>query len=394
MNNNDKSTIIRFLTAQTVSLFGSSLVQYAIIWYITLTTSSGVMMSIATLCGYLPQIAISLFAGVWLDRYDRKRMMMGADAIIALSTLGVALLFINGFTSIYALFFVLIIRSAGTGIQTPAVNAFIPELVPSESLMKVNGIQTTLSSIIMFLSPALSGAILSFISIELTFFIDVITAIIAILIMFSVHAKQPRSAIAHTTMKADMKIGFQYVKQHKNMQYQLLFLLVVALLISPSAFLTPLLVSRSFGAEVWRLTYSEMTFSLGAVIGGILISRWGGFANRNTTIICATIGYGFMMLGIGIAPIFFIYLLFNTLIGITMPCYNTPVTVALQEGVEPHMHGRIFSMVQLVNACALPLGTIIFGTMADYTTIQSILLCNGTLVIFFALFYIRKHAFS
>lgn len=88
MDNTDewKKKIIKFMIAQTISLFGSSLVQYAIIWYITLKTSSGVMMAIATICGYVPQMSVSLFAGVWIDRYNRKVMCMLADAMIALAT--------------------------------------------------------------------------------------------------------------------------------------------------------------------------------------------------------------------------------------------------------------------------------------------------------------------
>ncbi len=103
--NNWKTKIILFLTAQTISLFGSSLVQYAIIWYITLTTSSGVMLTISTVCGFLPQIAISLFAGVWIDRYDRKKMIMLSDGIIAFATLVLAIFFLTGYKSIWLLFY-------------------------------------------------------------------------------------------------------------------------------------------------------------------------------------------------------------------------------------------------------------------------------------------------
>ena len=91
MNQSWKNTAARFLTAQTISLFGSSLVQYAIVWYITLSTSSGRMLTISTVCGFAPQIAISLFAGVWIDRYDRKSLIMLSDTIIALSTLILAI---------------------------------------------------------------------------------------------------------------------------------------------------------------------------------------------------------------------------------------------------------------------------------------------------------------
>ena len=170
---NWKTAITAFLTAQMISLLGSSLVQYAIIWHITLTTSSGKMLTISTLCGFLPQILISLIAGVWIDRYNRKKLIMLADAAIAASTLLLAVAFLMGYRYNWALFIVLAIRSAGTGIQTPAVNAIIPQIVPQEKLMKINGINSTLSSLIMFLSPAISGAILTVASLEVTLFIAV-----------------------------------------------------------------------------------------------------------------------------------------------------------------------------------------------------------------------------
>lgn len=396
-NSNWKKQTIRFLTAQTISLFGSSLVQFGIIWYITLTTSSGVMMTISTLCGYVPQIAISLFAGVWLDRYDRKKIMMLSDGMIAASTLLIAILFLCGYQNIWLLFAVLLVRSAGTGIQTPAVNAFIPQLVPKEHLMKINGINSTLSSLMIFLSPAASGVILSLSSIEATFFVDVITAVIGIGIMFTVKAPEKvREEAANgkesgrNSALQDIKDGFAYLKRNCDIKEQIYYMMVVAVLISPSSFLTPLLVSRAFGAEVWKLTVSQMGFSLGAVLGGLLISSWGGFKNRRHTVILATVFYGTMMMGMGISPVYIVYWIFNFLIGITVPCYNAPITVLLQEKTDQAMQGRVFSMVQIASASALPLGTLLFGPLADRMSVQTILIINGLAVVLFALFFFMR----
>lgn len=399
MNHNQtwKAKTAKFLTAQTISLFGSSIVQYAIIWYITITTSSGVMMTISTICGYLPQIAISLLAGVWLDRYDRKRIMMLADGMIALATLAAALAFLSGYRSIWLLFLVLIIRSFGTGIQTPAVQALIPQMVPKKHLMKVNGIQSTLSSFTIFLAPAVSGMVLSVLSIEATFFMDVLTAVIGIGITMTVAVGETGNCIkdgqaVHT--REELRSGFLFLRENRFLKQQMIYLLLVAVFVSPSAFLTPLLVSRTFGAEVWRLTFSEMSFSLGGITGGILIAFWGGFQNRRHTIILATLCYGLMMVGIGISPVYGVYLVFNFLIGITMPCYNAPLTAVLQERTDKQMHGRVFAMVQVANACALPFGTLVFGPLADRISIQSILCLSGAFVTALALFSWGYKGFS
>lgn len=383
---NWKRKTAKFLIAQTISLFGSSLVQYAIIWYITLITASGSIMTIATICGYVPQMIISMFAGVWLDRHSRKKLIIAADSIIACSTGLIAILFLIGYQEIWLLFVLLIIRSMGTGVQTPAVNAFLPQIVPKDNLMKVNGINSMLSSITIFLSPAVSGLLLTITSIELTFFIDVITAFIGVGITLTIsEIKKEEEKKIQRNMLQDIKEGMHYLQNHKPIKQQLIYIMIVAVLISPAAFLTPLLVSRAFGQEVWKLTVSQMVFSFGAIAGGALISIWGGFQNRRDTIIAATIFYGMMMIGIGIAPIYGVYLLFNGLIGISMPCYNAPVQVFFQENVEEEMQGRVFGMLQIANACALPFGTVLFGPLADIISVQTILIITGTLVVLYAI---------
>lgn len=386
MNQSWKNTAARFLTAQTISLFGSSLVQYAIVWYVTLSTSSGRMLTISTVCGFAPQIAISLFAGVWIDRYDRKMLIMLSDTVIALSTLILAIAFLSGHRNIWLLFTVLMIRSAGTGIQTPAVNAVIPQIVPQEHLMRVNGIQSTITALIMFFSPAVSGAILSVSTLETTLFIDVFTALIGVgitsVLAIPGYRKDRMEDHAGTSSGiSSLKQGFLYLKTDSFVRHLLLFQIAVLFLISPSAFLTPLMVSRTFGPQVWRLTASEMTYSIGSVLGGILITSWGGFKKRLKTTVLAGWLYGVLMAGLGMAPAFLIYLACNMMIGITSPCYNSPITVSIQEQVPASMQGRVFSFMQISTSCALPLGMMVFGPLADVIRIQTLLIGGGVAVI-------------
>lgn len=379
---NWKKSIIRFLSAQTISLFGSSIVQYAIVWYITLTTSSGKMLMFSTLCGFMPQIIISLFAGVWIDRYERKKLVMLSDSAIAFSTLLLAVSFLAGYKNIWLLMAVLIIRSAGTGIQTPAVNAMIPQIVPARQLMRVNGINSTVSSIIMFISPAVSGAVLSVASLEATLFIDVISAVIGVGITSTIFIRPYEKKLPDkNSYLEEIKNGFAYLKENRFIKRLLIFQLVILFLISPSAFLTPLMVSRTFGEEVWRLTASEMTYSFGMIMGGLLIASWGGFKKKLNTTMLAGAFYGALMIGLGTAPLFLIYLVCNALIGITAPCYNAPITVTIQEKVIPEMHGRIFSFMQIATSCALPLGMVLFGPLADIFSVQSLLLVSGAVVV-------------
>lgn len=392
---NWKSSISRFLAAQTISLFGSSIVQYAIVWYITLSTSSGKMLTISTLCGFLPQIVISLFAGVWIDRYDRKKMIMLSDAVIAAATLVLAMIFIAGHKNIWLLFAVLVIRSAGTGIQTPAVNSVIPQIVPKEGLMRINGINSTLASLMMFLSPAVSGVILSVAPFETTLLIDCVTAVIGVGITSTIYIEPvQKKDIRINSNIEEIRKGFLYLRENRYIKRLLSYQLIILFLISPSAFLTPLMVNRTFGNEVWRLTASEMTYSLGMILGGLLIASWGGFQKKMYTTLSAGAFYGILMIALGSVPVFFLYLVCNALIGITSPCYNAPITVTIQERVPQEMHGRIFSFMQIATSCALPLGMAVFGPLADVVRVQTLLTGGGIFVAVISLAAWKLHIFE
>lgn len=371
-----------FLSGQAISLFGSSLVQYAIIWYITLSTQSGRMMTISAIFGFLPQIAISLFAGVWADRYNRRLLIVLSDILIASATLVLAVLFLLGYGELWLLFVVSGIRSLGTGIQTPAVNALIPQIVPQEKLAKVNGINGSVLTLIMLISPAASGALLSLATIETIFFIDVVTAIIAVAIMLilkvPIHKKAAEKQ--NTGYLDDLKAGLAYTGQHVFVRSLLVFYSVFFFLVTPIAFLTPLMVARTFGEEVWKLTFNEMSYFAGSIVGGLIFVVWGGFNNRIYTIAAACIAFGVLTVALGLSSIFWIYLIIMFMEGIGMPFFNTPATVLLQEKVDPDMQGRVFGMVQIVGSIALPAGMLVFGPLADIVSIEQLLIITGVLM--------------
>ncbi len=391
---NWRKNIVLFLTSQSISLFGSSLVQYAIIWYITLTTKSGVMMTISTICGFLPQLLISFFGGVWADRYNKKYIIAIADSAIAISTLIVALFFVFGIESIWMLFIALAIRSFGAGVQTPTVNAIVPNLVPQDKLMRVNGINTTIQSIMLILSPAAAGAIMPIMPIGYILFIDVITAMIGVGI-FAVGVKYKHIKKEEPLEKgyfASILEGIKYVKSHKFIKRFLWYYIVLSILIAPIGILTPLMVTRTFGDEAWRLTLNEIIFFVGSIIGGGIISTWGGFKNKIYTLAlgCFLCGiFGVAMGVVSLANLFVGYLITMGLLGITMSFFNTPAIVILQETVEEAMYGRVFSIVNIISSGIMPLSMVVFGPLSDMISIESILIVSSIFFIIVPLALIK-----
>ncbi|MBG9446083.1 MFS transporter [Cytobacillus firmus] len=379
--------IILFLSSQTISLFGSSLVQYAIMWHITLTTESGLMMTLYIICGFIPTFFLSPVAGVWADRYNRKMLIILADGLIAFSTLILAILFLMGYESIWLLFVMAGIRALGTGIQTPAVGAILPQIVPKEKLTKVNGVNGSIQAVIMFVSPMVSAALIAMASLEVIFFIDVITAAIAIVtLMTFVKIAVHKKAAAEQTASyfSDFKQGLQYVNSNPFLKKFFLFFAVFIVLMAPAAFLTPLQVTRTFGGDVWELTAIEIAFSVGMMAGGGIIASWGGYPNKITTMTLASLIMGICTLALGIVPVFWIYLLFMAFFGIAMPIFNTPVTVLLQEKIEEDYLGRVFGVMGMISTSMMPIGMLIFGPIADVIAIEWLLVGTGAFIILLA----------
>jgi len=389
MEKNWTKNIILFLVSQTISLFGSSLVQYAIMWYITLKTQSGIMMTISIICGFLPTFFISPFAGVWADRYNRKILIILSDSMIAIATLVLAILFLMGYNALWLLFVISAIRALGSGIQTPAIGAILPQLVPEDKLIKVNSINGTVQSLVFLASPMLSGALLSMASIEVILFIDVITAIIGVstlLLFVKVPDHSKVSEKQSTSYLSDFSKGLEYIKSHAYVKKFFFFCAFFFFLATPVAFLTPLLVTRSYGIEVWKLIANEITFSVGMIIGGIVMSVWGGFKNKVYTMTLSSIVMGICTFALGVIPVFWIYLFFMVVFGIAMPMFNTPSTVLLQEKVDENYIGRVFGVYGMISSAVMPLGMLIFGPLSDIIKIEWLLVGTGIFIFILSLF--------
>ncbi len=379
-----KRNVALFLISQIFSLMGSLLVQYALMWYITLETNSGMMMTLFIICGFVPTFFLAPFAGVWADRYNRKNLIILSDGMIALSTLIMALIYLSGYRSESLLFIVAAVRAVGAAIQQPAVGAILPQMVPQEELTRVNGISNTMQSGLMFAAPIVSGILLSFTTIEMIFFIDVATAAVAIILLRYFLKVGPHTKAASQQTSSyldDMREGIRYVREHRFLISYFVYIGIILILISPAAFLTPLQTTRNFGNDVWRLTAIEIVFSIGMMAGGMLITAWGGLKNRIYTML---IGHGIMAvctIALCLTQNFPVYLVYMGIFGVAMPLFNTPAAVMLQEHVEESYMGRVFSVHTMLFSSLMPLGMLLFGPLADVISIDWIMIGAGIVML-------------
>jgi DHA3 family macrolide efflux protein-like MFS transporter len=377
-----------FLVGQTITTFGSFLVQYAILWHLTLSTKSGLVLALAAVFGFLPQALVSVFAGVWADRVNRKFMIIVSDSTIALATLGLALLMLSGVDDLWLIYLVMAVRSVGAGVQGPAISALLPQIVPTEKLMRVNGINGGVQSSLTLLAPAVAAAVYANMSLVGILFIDVSTAIVGISLLATIAV--PTLARVASADKpsyfADLKEGINYTFTHSLVRWvMVIFAIVFFLIVAPSN-LSPLMLVRNFGTEVWMLTVLELSFGVGLVIGGALMATLGSKLDRLDTIVATSIAFGVLTLVLGFATNLILFYSLFFLLGLIVPAFSNSAMTLLQETVEPERQGRVFGFVGIVMALAMPLGMAILGPLADVVSVEILLIIAGAATILIALF--------
>lgn len=387
-----KRQAVLFLVSQGVTLFGSSLVQFAVIWYVTLQTASGIWVSALTVAAYLPQFVISFFSGVWADRYSRKLLIMLSDGAIAAATVLLALLIphLGEGTPVYiALIAISAVRSVGTGIQTPAVNAAIPQLVPEDGLMRFNGANSAVQALVQFAAPAAAGAVLSFASLQQALMIDVATAAVGIGVLSAV-ALPFEKAEEPPPVMVELKAGLGYAAGDGLVGRLLLIFGLFIFLCVPAGFLASLFVTRCYGSSYWYMTLVEVVGFAGMAGGGVLIGVWGGFKDRIKTLAVGMTAFGALAVGMGAVDSFILYLALMALYGVALTAVQTSVTTLLQENAAPEMAGRVFGLFGAIYSGFLPLGMAVFGPLADIVPMRLLMVLSGVLLLGLAVYVLCR----
>lgn len=375
-----------FLAGQTISTFGSLLVQYAIFWHLTLTTRSGVVLALAAVFGFLPQAIVSIFAGVWADRVNRKVMIIIADSAIAASTLVLALLMLSGVDDLWLIFLVMAVRSIGAGFQMPAISAILPQIVPTEKLMRVNGINSSIQSTLTILAPVAAAGVYSTMSLTTILFIDVVTAVIGVSLLATIAVPTLERAASSDkpTYFADLKDGIRYILSHDLVRWvMVIFGLVFLLIVAPSN-LSPLMLVRNFGSDVWLLTILELAFGVGMVLGGALMAILANRISRINTIVGSSVLFGILAIALGLSTNLIAFYTLFFIIGLSVPAFSTSAMTLLQETVEPERQGRVFGFVGIVMSVAMPIGMAVLGPLADVVSVEILLIVTGAATVVIA----------
>lgn len=365
-------------TGQAISLLGSQMVQFALIWWLTKTTASAIVLTTATLVALLPSVVLGPFVGALVDRWNRRKILLISDSGIALVTLGLAYVFYIGGAKIWMVYLAMFLRALGGGFHGPAMTASTSLMVPDKHLTRVQGINQSLQAGLNIISAPLGALLLEVLAVQGVLLIDVGTALFAILPLFFIAIPQPRNQqISHKKNLAvsvweDFKAGLKYVMEWPGLRFILLMGLSINMIISPAFSLLPLLVREHFGGGALQLGWFNSAFGVGAVLGGIALSIWGGFKKKIFTSMLGLVGLSLGLMVIGFTPgsLMWLGIIGVLIIGIFIPITNGPINAVLQATVEPSMQGRVFTLVQSLASAMTPLGLIIAGPLSELVGIQ------------------------
>jgi DHA3 family macrolide efflux protein-like MFS transporter len=359
-------------TGQAFSLVGSRLVQFALVWWLTETTGSATVLATATLVAILPGVILGPFAGTLVDRWNRRRVMIMADGFVALVTAWLAYLFWTGSMSVWHVYAAMLARSVGGAFHWPAMQASTSLMVPRVHLSRVAGLNQTMQGALNVVAPPLGAILLSLLPLHAIMGIDLGTAAVAIVSLLLVAIPQPEgTAEAGAGQKVsvwdDFRAGLRYVWGWPGLMAVLVLAMIINFVVNPAFSLMPLLVTEHFGAGALQLGWLQSGWGIGMLLGGLILSVWGGFRRRVYTSLVGLVLEGVAILVIGLTPgdgfLFALGAIFVA--GIMNPLINGPLMAILQATVEPEMQGRVFTLVSSLSSAMMPLSLAVAGPVAD-----------------------------
>lgn len=383
--NNWKLKFFTIWAGQAVSLITSAILQMAIIFYLIEKTESAMVLSMASLVGFLPYAVFGPAIGVLVDRYDRKKIMIGADLIIAEAGAVLAIIALYMELPVWMVMVVLFIRSIGTAFHSPALNAVTPLLVPEDQLTKCAGYSQSLQSISYILSPVVAALLYSVWKLNVIIAIDVLGAVLASLTVAFVNI--PKLKVDQQKLQSnfikEMKEGIVVLKQNKGLFALLLLGTLYTFVYMPINTLYPLISMEYFNGTPMHISITEIAFASGMLAGGLILGRLVSYEKHVLLITGSFFMMGASLAVSGLLPPngFVMFVVCCAIMGLSVPFYSGVQTALFQEKIKPEYLGRVFSLTGSIMSLAMPLGLILSGFFADRIGVNHWFLISGILII-------------
>jgi DHA3 family macrolide efflux protein-like MFS transporter len=375
---NWKLSFFTIWTGQAFSLLGSKIAQFALIWWMTEQTGSATVLATASLVGLIPDIVLGPLAGAYVDRWNRRVVMIVADTAVAIASLCLALLFQAGTIQLWHVYVILFLRSVGGSFHWTAMQASTSLMVPKEQLTRVAGMNQTLHGLLNIFGAPAGALLMELLPLYGVMLVDVGTAAMAIGPLFFVHIPQPtrpeaqRESAGKQSIWADMHDGVRYLARWPGLVILTAVAMAIKVVLTPAFSLIPLLVKDHFGGNATHLGLLEAVMGGGIVGGGLILSVWGGFPKKVYTMTLGIAGFSLAFLVWGLVPgtWFWVAVIGGALAGLTIPLVDGPLMAILQSTVAPEIQGRVFTLFGSLILITSPLGLSMAGPISDRLGLQ------------------------
>jgi len=368
-----------FWSGQLFSLFGSMVVYFVIIWWITVETQSLMYLAIASFLFIICQVIVLPIAGVLADRLNRKVIILVADSLQAVATLILLVLFQLNLANIWIVFIFISIRSVFQAFHLPTVNSIIPTMVPKESLSRINGINFLFTGVVQIIAPLIGATLMIFLPINTILWVDLITFCIAVIPLILIEipsVRTPKEMVEKNSFIKEFKLGIKTIKVIPGLITLIFFSMLLNFLIRPMDTLMPYYINVIHGGSATHLAI-VLVFFQGGMIGGALITSIKKTWNNKLrvifgSVIIAMIGYAIM----AFAPAgeFLIIGMGGVTMGLSLPIINSLYQTIIQTVVPPDKMGRVTSMDYSLSMSISPIGTLISGPLAEMLGVGNLFL--------------------
>ena len=376
----------RLWFGQIISILGSEIVQFALIWWITIETESAFFLSLSMFLAFIPAILIGPFAGVLVDKWDKKKLIVITDLLQAITTVMLILSFYLGFGNIWYIIGLNFLRAIFQSFHSPALMTIVSLMVPKEKLTRINGISQLATAISQMLGPIFGALLMAVIpKIENILWIDVITFLFAVSLLIKVKIPKIEPKVKDSksdqTFKAKFKEGFQIIRNVKGMTTILFLAMLANFLLMPINTQFSLFIYRDHSGTEMDMAFVSAGMQFAIVAGAITSSAKKEWKNKVNIFL---LGMLFVFIGIAIialAPDQQFWVMFvGSLIGFFgLPLLQTMLRTIVQVTIPPEAMGRVGSILRLMTSVAMPLGIILSGPIADLIGIQYLFLSASIL---------------
>jgi DHA3 family macrolide efflux protein-like MFS transporter len=370
-------------TGQAFSLFGSMLVQFALVWWLTAKTGSATVLAVGTLVALLPTVLIGPLAGAFVDRHSRRWIMIIADSLVAFIALWLVILNVMGAMQVSHVYAAAFLRAAAGSFQWPAMQASTSLMVPKKHLARVGGLNQALNGMLGIVAPPTGALLVMALPLQWVLMVDIVTAAMAVLPLCVIAVPQPAAANLpgepRKNLFDDMRAGFRYLLAWKGGMLMIAVAVVVKFFLNPAFTLLPILAVKYFGGGALEIGWLDAASGVGAVAGGLLLSVWGGFRRKIMTVLCGMAGMGAGMLLVGLTPsnLLGMALAAIALAGVMGSLVDGPVFAILQSAVPPELQGRVMTVFLSLATLVVPFGMILGGLFADRFGVPLLFLIAG-----------------